>query len=89
LIWFRDGSTSSGMSFEMSQSGLSAVINAELRIGEQVELSTIAGYRLSAVVRHNQDKFYGFEFLNLTPDQSQKLADYFKQLPLFRSMLGI
>lgn len=89
VVWLGDGSASSGMSFEMSQSGLSAVIHGKLRVGEQVELSTIVGHRLSAVVRRNHDKFYGFEFLNLTEEQSQKLAEYCTKLPLFRSMLDI
>jgi hypothetical protein len=89
VVWFKDGSAHSGMSFEMSQSGLSAVINDKLRIGAQVELSTIIGYRLSAVVRRKSDKFYGFEFINLTEEQSQKLADHCAKLPLFSSMLDI
>jgi hypothetical protein len=89
VVWFKDGSTHSGMSFELSQGGISAMIKGELNIGEQVELSTIVGYRLSGVVRRHHGKLYGFEFLNLTAEQSQKLADHCEKLPIFRSMLDV
>jgi len=41
-----------GISVEMSESGMSAMVSGLLRVGETVELEPVAGSRTPAVVRH-------------------------------------
>jgi len=88
-IWLQDGRAYSAMAFEMSESGLSAATTNHLRVGEKVDLSPVATYRLSAIVRRRTGSMYGFEFVELTEKQQKGIHDLCKDLPLFRSMLDI
>jgi hypothetical protein len=55
-----------------------------------VELEAVAAGKVRAMVRHNIGKIYGFEFLNLTPEQTQQIRERCKLLPLYRGKtLGI
>lgn len=79
------GSGMPGMSLEISESGMSALMSAALTVGDVVELAPIAEDRVSALVRRQNGKIYSFEFLNLTVSQHQRIADRCKVLPLYRS----
>lgn len=79
-----------GTSFEISQGGMSAVFpNAELEVGERVELVPVVGYEVQAEVRHVHRNMYGFEFVELAEEQVKALAEKCKGLPEFRTMLDV
>ena len=85
-----DGVATPGISIEISVSGISAISAYPLKLNDTVELAPIADGKVLACVRHNMGKIYGFEFLNLTPEQSQRITDRCKCLPLYRGKsLGI
>jgi len=85
-----DGLGMQGISIEISQSGMSAITSDSLTVNETVELEPIAAGKVSALVRRAVGRVYGFEFLNLTPEQGQKITDICKSLPLYRGKsLGI
>lgn len=88
-VWLEDGRAYPAMAFEMSESGLSAATISDLRLGEKVDLSPVATYRVSAIVRRKTGSMYGFEFVELTEKQQKGIHDMCKDLPLFRSMLDI
>lgn len=74
-----------GMSLEMSESGMSAMIGDELAVGTAVELEPIAGGKVSAHVRRHTGKIYGFEFSNLDPARVQWIVETCKMRPLYSS----
>ena len=85
-----DGLIIPGISIEISASGISAISASPLTINETVNLTPIANGTVLARVRHNVGKVYGFEFLNLTPEQTQQIIDKCRFLPLYRGKsLGI
>jgi c-di-GMP-binding flagellar brake protein YcgR len=85
-----DGLATRGITIEISQSGMSAITADALTINETVELEPIAAGKVSAVVHRAVGRVYGFEFLNLTPEQGQKITEICKSLPLYRGKsLGI
>ncbi len=83
------GSAKPGMTLEISVSGTSVMTAAALNVGETVELESIAGSKVRAAVRHNTGSVFGFEFLNLTPEQTQKIAEACSVLPVYRTSLSI
>ena len=72
-----------GMSLEISESGMSALIGDVLVVGDTVRLEPVVDSRVSALVRRQSGKIYGFEFLNLTPVQIQRIAEVCKALPKY------
>ena len=72
-----------GISLEISESGMSALVGDVLVVGDTVELEPVAGGRVSALVRRQSGRIYGFEFLNLTPAQIQRIAEACKSLPKY------
>ena len=74
-----------GMSLEISESGMSALIGDALVVGETVELDPVAGNRVSALVRRQSGKIYGFEFLNLAPEQIQRIVEICNPLLKYQS----
>ena len=72
-----------GMSLEISESGRSALIGDSLVVGDSVELEPVAGSRVTALVRRQSGKVYGFEFSNLSPAQVQQIAEVCKSLPKY------
>jgi hypothetical protein len=85
-----DGTSIPGISIEISQSGVSAITADPLKVNDTVELDPIAGGKVSATVRRNIGRVYGFEFLNLSADQIKKLQESCKTLALYQnSALGI
>jgi PilZ domain len=85
-----DGGLMRGISIEISASGISAIAADSLKVNDTVELEPIAAVKVLATVRHNVGKIYGFEFLNLTAEQTQQITESCKLLPRYQSKsLGI
>src|ERR1700692_4465689 len=74
-----------GMSVEISECGASVILSASLNVGETVELDPVGGGPAAAVVRRGLGKLCGFEFLNLSAAQAEKIRETCKMLPLYRS----
>src|ERR1700687_1447462 len=70
-----DGSAMPGLSVEISEGGMSAMASNPLKVGETVELEPVEGGRVSAVVRHKLGQMYGFEFVDLSAEQAQRIAE--------------
>jgi hypothetical protein len=70
-----------GMTLEISESGLSAVLSSPVKIGDSVQLEPIASGTVTARVRYNVGKVYGFEFLQISEIQIEKLRDDCRRLP--------
>jgi hypothetical protein len=71
----QDGACLDGVSVELSQSGMSAMIQGSLRPGDVVRLQPVTGVVTAAVVRHKLGMLYGFEFLELAQEQAGLIAD--------------
>jgi hypothetical protein len=70
-----DGVSLDGMSVEMSEGGMSAIIKGSLRAGDVVQIQPVTGVTTSALVRHKLGMLYGLEFLGLDNDQLGKIAE--------------
>ena len=70
-----DGACLDGVSVELSQSGMSAMIRGALAPGDVVRLQPVTGVDTAAVVRHKLGMLYGFEFLELANEQAGKIAE--------------
>jgi len=85
-----DGAVSRGISVEISTSGLSAIVAEPLQLDDTVELEPISAVNVLALVKRRIGKIYGFEFLELTAEQTQRIVDRCKSLPRYRGKsLGI
>jgi PilZ domain len=71
----QDGGCLEGVSVELSQSGMSAMIQGPLRPGDVVRLQPVTGVTTAAIVRHKLGMLYGFEFLELAGEQVGKIAE--------------
>jgi hypothetical protein len=69
-----------GISVEISEKGMSAMVSGSLKTGDRVELTPHAGGQISAVVRHKIGQLYGFEFVSLSPGQAQLILQTCKSL---------
>jgi c-di-GMP-binding flagellar brake protein YcgR len=81
---------SKGMTVEISQGGVSAYLREEFEAGQQVTLQVDLPpdpLTVSAVVRSRMGYRYGFQFLNLLPEQGQKIQASCKGVPPYRSCL--
>ena len=79
-----------GMTIEISETGLSAITAAPLKINDMVSLQSIAGGPVSALVRHNVGRIFGFEFLPLKTEQVKKIREICASLSRYPSNhLGI
>lgn len=84
------GSTLSAVSLEISQSGMSAMATGPLGTGETVEVEGVVQGPITAVVRHNNGKLYGFEFVKISASQILEIVNRCKMLPPFgHNALGI
>jgi hypothetical protein len=66
-----------GISLDISEHGLGAIVPGDLQVGETVEIDLCLGERsLSAIaiVRHSSHARSGFEFLGLTAEQRLQIA---------------
>jgi hypothetical protein len=75
-----------GMTIEISESGLSAAINAPLAVGDRVIIQPVGGSEVQAVVRRITGRIYGFQFLNLSIEQAQRLREQCRWLPRYTSV---
>lgn len=84
------GSTLPAVSLEISQSGMSAMASGPLAAGETVEIDQVVEGTVTAVVRHNNGKLYGFEFVKISASQVREIVNRCKMLPPFgHNALGI
>jgi PilZ domain-containing protein len=81
----QDGACLDGISVELSQSGMSAMIQGPLKPGDVVRLQPVTGVITAAVVRHKLGMLYGFEFLELALEQAGKIADRCRRCEPWRS----
>lgn len=81
----QDGACLDGISVELSQSGMSAMIRGTLTPGDVVRLQPVSGVTTAAVVRHKLGMLYGFEFLGLAIDQAAKIAERCRKCEPWRS----
>jgi len=68
---------SHGLSLDISEAGLGALVQGEMRMGEAVEIEVpLPGHRLKtvAIVRHASIMCSGFEFLGLTAEERLRIA---------------
>lgn len=75
-----DGPVLPGISVEISESGMSAVVQGLLKVGDSVELEPVAGGKLGALVRHKLGGLYGFEFVTPSEQQVRRIADHCNNL---------
>ena len=80
-----DGACLDGVSVEISQSGMSAMIPGVLKPGDVVRLQPVTGVTTAAVVRHKLGMLYGFEFLELAREQAGKIAERCRKCEPWRS----
>ena len=78
-----DGRAIRAMTLEISVRGLSAMLASPLAIGETVQLDPVAAGTVTAQVRHQVGKIFGFEFLQISEEQSNKLRDECRRLPIY------
>ncbi len=65
-----------GISLDISQGGLGAMVQGNLQIGEAVQIDFALGKRkltAAAIVRHTSNVRCGFEFLDLTDDERRQI----------------
>jgi c-di-GMP-binding flagellar brake protein YcgR len=73
-----------GMSIDISEGGMSAAVGVGLKVGDAVELEPVGGAAAAAVVRRILGRLCGFEFLNLSPEQAEKVREMSGMFPLYR-----
>lgn len=70
-------STTRGITLDVSQGGLGALVQGDLRLGETVEIDLqFPEHSLTtiAIVRHTSNVRSGFEFLGMTPEERLQIA---------------
>jgi len=70
--------SSRGISLDISEGGLGAIVTTGLRVGEMVEIEVRTdGCELKtvAIVRHYSQMRSGFEFVGLTVDERQQIGN--------------
>jgi hypothetical protein len=78
-----EGRAIPAITLEISESGLSAVLASSVKLGGTVQLEPVAAGTVTAEVRHNVGKVYGFAFLQMTGEQTLKLRNECRGLPRF------
>lgn len=69
--------TTRGVSLDISEGGISAIVQANLRVGETVEINlplSAGSLHTVAIVRHVTDSRSGFEFLGLTAEERHRIT---------------
>jgi hypothetical protein len=80
-----NGACLDGITVEISESGMSAMVQGALRPGDVVRLQPVTGVITAAVVRHKLGMLYGFEFLDLAREQVGKIAERCRKCEPWRS----
>jgi hypothetical protein len=69
--------TTRGMSLDISEGGISAIVQGSLRVGETVEINlrlSAGPLHTVAIVRHVTEIRSGFEFLGLTAEERHQIT---------------
>ncbi len=69
--------TTRGMSLDISEGGISAIVQGSLRVGETVEINlrlSAGPLHTVAIVRHVTEIRSGFEFLGLTAEEKHQIT---------------
>ena len=80
-----DRPTIHGLTIEISEGGFGATISASsapLEVGSRVAATPIGYDALLSVVRWIRGRAYGFEFLELSSGQQQRIREHCRRLPL-------
>jgi c-di-GMP-binding flagellar brake protein YcgR len=88
-IYLSDGTAHRAMSIEISESGMSVATGVSLTRKQKVHLEPVADSIASAEVRHIQENFCGFEFLNLSEAQVDRIRQDCRTLPIFKTTIDI
>ena len=75
------------MMFELSEGGMSAATPNILAVGEKVQVKTVAGQTVKAIVKRKHGAMYGLEFVGLDEDLRERIRNVCRGLPLFQSIL--
>ena len=73
------GTLMTGISVEISQGGMSAMVNGLLQVGDTAEVYPVAGAPVQARVRHKLGLLYGFEFTQISAAQIRQIAENWKK----------
>ena len=71
------------MTLEIGEGGMSIATPDVLAVGEKVEVEPVLDGKISAIVRHQQGRIYGLEFVGLTEEQHEQIRGLCKELPHF------
>jgi hypothetical protein len=77
-----DRPTIQGLTSEIGEGGFGATISASLEVGHRTVVTLIGYNPMEAVLRWIRGRAYGFEFLELSSEQQQKIRDQCRKLPL-------
>ena len=83
-----DGRTIRGITLNISEGGVAAAISAPLVVGDRVRLEPVGGGAVSAVVQRVVGRIYGFQFLNLSSEQLQRIREACKHFALHTGVAG-
>lgn len=78
-----EGPAIAAITLEISERGLSAVLSSPLKIGDSVKIESVVPGKVTAQVRHNVGRVYGFQFVQISEEQTNKLRDDCRRLPLY------
>jgi hypothetical protein len=73
------GALMTGISVEISQGGMSAMVNGLLQVGDAAEVYPVAGAPVQARVRHKLGLLYGFEFTEMSAAQLRQIEENWKK----------
>jgi c-di-GMP-binding flagellar brake protein YcgR len=82
-----DRPTIQGRTTEISEGGFGATISASLDVGHRMVVTLIGYSAMVAVLRWIRGRAYGFEFLELSLEQQQRIRDQCRKLPLHCSSM--
>jgi hypothetical protein len=71
-----------GLTMEIGEGGFGAAVSASLEVGNRMVVTPIGYNAMLAVVRWIRGRAYGFEFLELSSEQQQRIRDHCRKLPL-------
>lgn len=74
-----------GITLDLSESGLGALVQGDLRVGETVEIDLPLPERTLnavAIVRHTSSVRSGFEFVGLTKEERANITSAVQKLPI-------
>ena len=73
------GTLMTGISAEISQGGMSAMVNGLLQVGDAAEVYPLAGAPVQARVRHKLGLLDGLEFTEISAAQIRQITENWKK----------